>query len=161
MTSVGEVPSTPGGGPLSAWVLRLRGPGLIEQGARYLLVGGAAAISYLGTTTALADVVGLPFQIALAVGFCVGLFVHFTLQRLFVWAHHDEYALPLRHQAARYLVFAGAQYGLTALSTSVLPRTLGLPVELVYLGTVAILISVNFLVFRSVVFHRKATESRH
>jgi putative flippase GtrA len=156
MTSVRQVPGTSSEGALSAWELRLRGPGLLQQGARYLLVGGAAAISYLGTTTVLADVIGLPFQVALAVGFCVGLLVHFTLQRLFVWAHHDQYALPLRHQVVRYLVFAGAQYALTAVSTSVLPRALGLPVDLVYFGTVVILISTNFLVFRNVVFHRKA-----
>lgn len=157
MTIVGQVRSTSGEGAPSVWGLRLRGPGLLKQGARYLLVGGAAAISYLGTTTVLADLIGLPFQVALAVGFGAGLLVHFTLQRLFVWAHHDEYALPLRRQAVRYLVFAGAQYALTAISTSVLPRALGLPVDVVYLGTVVILISTNFLVFRNVVFHRKAT----
>jgi putative flippase GtrA len=157
MTSAGQVPGTSGEGALSAWGLRLRGRGLLEQGARYLLVGGAAAVCYLGTTTVLADVVGFPFQVALVVGFCLGLLVHFTLQRLFVWAHHDEYALPLRHQAVRYLVFAGAQYALTAISTSVLPRALGLPVDLVYFGTVVILISTNFVVYRNVVFHPKAT----
>jgi putative flippase GtrA len=101
----------------------------------------------------LADLVGLPFQVALAIGACAGLLVHFTLQRFFVWAHSDEYALALRHQAARYLAFAGAQYGLTAASTAILPTALGLPVELVYFGTVAILVSMNFLVFRNVIFH--------
>ncbi len=112
-------------------------------------------VIYLGTTTVLADVVGLPFQIALLIGFSVGLSVHFTLQRFFVWAHHEEYALPLNHQAARYLVVAGAQYGLTAASTSVLPAALGLPVDLVYFVTVAALVSVNFLIFRNGVFHPK------
>jgi putative flippase GtrA len=112
-------------------------------------------IIYLGATTVLADVVGLPFQIALAIGACVGLCVHFTLQRFFVWAHREAYALPLHHQAGRYLVVAGAQYGLTAASTSVLPAAFGLPIELVYLGTVAILVSVNFLIFRNSVFHPK------
>jgi putative flippase GtrA len=111
---------------------------------------------YLGTTTVLASVVGMPFQIALIIGACVGLSVHFTLQRFFVWAHHEEYALPLNHQAARYLAVAGAQYGLTAASTLILPAALGLPVELVYLATVAILVSGNFLIFRNTVFHPKA-----
>ena len=76
---------------------------------------------YLGTTTVLADVAGLPFQAALISGFCVALIVHFTLQRNFVWVHEDEFALPLRHQAGRYLVIAGVQYGVTAVSTLVLP----------------------------------------
>jgi putative flippase GtrA len=140
-----------------SWARRLRGSGLLEQAARYVLTGGTVTAIYLGTTTVLADAVGLPFQIALAIGACAGVVVHFTLQRFFVWAHSDEYALALRHQAARYLIFAGAQYGLTAASTAILPTALGLPVELVYLGTVAILVSMNFLVFRNVIFHPKAS----
>lgn len=134
----------------------MQGSGVLAQGARYALTGGTVTIVYLGSTTLLADVAGLPFQVALAIGACIGVSVHFTLQRLFVWAHRDEYALPLRHQAARYLVFAGVQYGLTAISTAVLPAALGLPVELVYLATVALLVSLNFLVFRNVIFHPKA-----
>jgi putative flippase GtrA len=141
---------------LSIWTQRLRGAGLLAQGARYALTGGTVTIVYLGSTTVLADVVGLPFQLALAIGACAGVSVHFTLQRLFVWAHHEEYALPLHRQAARYLVFAGAQYGLTAISTAVLPTVLGLPVYPVYFATVAILVSLNFLVFRNAIFHPKA-----
>jgi putative flippase GtrA len=135
----------------------LRGSGLLEQAARYVLTGGTVTVVYLGTTTVLADAVGLSFQIALAIGACAGVIIHFTLQRFFVWAHSDEYALALHHQAARYLIFAGAQYGLTAASTATLPAVLGLPVELVYLGTVAILVSMNFLVFRNAIFHPKAS----
>ena len=67
---------------------------------RFALSGGTVALVYLATTTVLASVVGLPFQAALAIGFCVGLVVHFTLQRLFVWTHHEEFALPLGHQVA-------------------------------------------------------------
>jgi len=138
-----------------AWRLRLRGSGLLGQGGRYVLAGCTATVVYLGTTTVLADVVGLPFQIALVIGFCVGLVAHFTLQRFFVWAHHEGYALPFNHQAARYLLVAGTQYGLTAASTAVLTWALGLPVEAVYVGTVAVLVSVNFLIFRNGVFHPK------
>jgi putative flippase GtrA len=135
----------------------MRGSGLLGQGARYAMTGGTVAIVYLGVTTMLAGVVGLPFQVALAIGFCAGLSVHFTMQRLFVWAHHEEYALPLHRQATRYLAVAGAQYGLTATSTSVLPGALGVPVELVYLATVAVLMSVTFVIFRHGVFHPKTT----
>jgi putative flippase GtrA len=120
------------------------------------MAGGTVTMVYLGTTTLLADAEGLAFQVALAIGACTGLLVHFTLQRFFVWAHRDEYALALPHQAARYLVFAGVQYGLTAASTATLPTALGLPVDLVYFGTVAILVSMNFLVFRNMIFHPKA-----
>jgi putative flippase GtrA len=135
----------------------LRGPGLLGQGTRYALTGGTVAVVYLGTTTVLASVAGLPFQVALAIGYCAGLLVHFSMQRFFVWAHHEEYALPFHHQAVRYLAVAGAQYGLTATSTSVLPGVLGAPVEFVYLATVAVLMSVTFVIFRHGVFHPKTT----
>lgn len=150
-----RAPGAPALRGLSVWTERLRGSGVLAQGARYALTGGTVTIVYLGSTTLLSSVVGLPFQVALAIGACIGVSVHFTLQRFFVWAHRDEYALPLRHQAVRYLVFAGVQYGLTALSTAVLPAALGLSVELVYLGTVALLVSLNFLVFRNMIFHSK------
>ncbi len=122
---------------------------------RFVLAGGTVALVYLTTTIVLAEVVGMPFQVALAIGFCVGLAVHFTLQRMFVWTHHEEFALPLHHQAGRYLIVAGVQYGVTVASTSLLPTALGVPTEIVYLVTVAVLVSVNFLVFRQRVFHAK------
>lgn len=136
--------------------LRSHESGLLGQGARFVLAGGTVMLVYLTTTTVLADVVGLPFQVALAVGFCVGLIVHFTLQRTFVWAHEEEFALPLHHQAARYLSVAGVQYGVTAASTSLLPGALGAPTEIVYLATVAAVTATNFLVFRHGIFHPKA-----
>jgi putative flippase GtrA len=101
----------------------------------------------------LADVVGMPFQAALGIGFCIGLMVHFTLQRVFVWTHHEEFALPLHHQVGRYLVVAAAQYGVTAASTSVVPTMLDIPTEIVYLVTVAVVLGTNFLVFRNGIFH--------
>jgi putative flippase GtrA len=133
------------------------GAGLAGQGVRYALAGGVVAGVYLGVTTVLADVLGLRFQVALVIGFCCGVSVHFTLQRLFVWAHREEFALPFRHQASRYLVVAGAQYGLTAASTSLLPAALGLSTELVYVATVGALVCVNFLVFRNGVFHARTS----
>ena len=136
---------------------RLRGPesGLLGQGARFALSGGTVAVVYLATTTILADVAGLPFQAALAIGFSVGLVVHFTLQRLFVWAHHDEFALPLHHQLGRYLAAAAVQYGVTAASTGLLPSALGVSTEIVYLATFAVVVCTNFLVFRNGIFHAK------
>jgi putative flippase GtrA len=142
-------------------VRALRGheSGLLGQGTRFAIAGATVMVVYLTTTTVLADVAGLPFELALAIGFCVGLMVHFTLQRRFVWVHAEEFALPLRHQAARYLVVAGIQYGLTAASTAVLPRALGLPTEVVYLATVAAITATNFVVFRNGIFHPKETMS--
>lgn len=135
----------------------LRDPnsGLLGQGVRFAAAGGLVAATYLGVTLLLADLAGLHFQVALLIGFGCGLTLQFTLQRLFVWAHAEQFALPLHHQVGRYLLLAGAQYGLTAASTSLLPGLLGLPTELVYLATAALLVSANFLIFRHGVFHAK------
>jgi putative flippase GtrA len=127
--------------------------GLVGQGVRFALTGTFVALVYLLTTTCLALVV--PFQIALAGGFCLAICVHFSLQRLFVWGHRDGFALPLHHQAGRYLLVAGTQYGITAASTALLPRVLGLSTEVVYLLTVLIVTSSNFIVFRNGVFHSR------
>jgi len=143
-----------------AQTLKTPESGLLGQGVRFALVGGTVALIYLTTTTVLAEVVGMPFQAALAIGFCVGLVVHFTLQRTFVWIHHEEFALPLHHQAGRYLAVAAVQYGVTAASTSLFPAALGLPVEIVYLATVAAIVITNFLVFRHGIFHSKPVTAK-
>ena len=135
--------------------LRTPDSGILGQGVRFALAGGTVMLVYLTTTIVLADVFGLPFQAALAIGFCVALMVHFTLQRFFVWTHHEEFALPLRHQLGRYLTVAGVQYGVTAASTSLLPSALNVPTEVVYLMTVAVILCTNFVVFRHGIFHAK------
>jgi putative flippase GtrA len=139
-----------------AHALRAPDPGILRQGIRFALAGGTVALVYLTTTTVLAEVFGVPFQAALAIGFSAGLLVHFTLQRLFVWTHHEEFALPLHHQVGRYLTLSAAQYGVTAASTALLPAALNVSAEAVYLATVAVLVSANFLVFRHGIFHARA-----
>jgi putative flippase GtrA len=131
-------------------------PGLQAQGVRYALVGTLVAGVYLLTTSFFAEVVGLPFEVALSIGFVFAITVHFTLQRTFVWVHEQGFALPLQRQARRYLAVAGTQYALTGLSTSLLPGALGLTTEVVYLATVAVLTIANFLLFRHVVFRPEA-----
>lgn len=133
----------------------LRGQ-LAGQGLRFLISGGFVALVYTGTTTLLAEVVGIPFQVAIAIGFTIGLATHFTLQRVFVWAHADGFALPLGHQLARYLALAAVQYGLTALSTATLPKALVVSTEIVYLATVAVISVANFALFRLHVFRPAA-----
>ncbi len=135
--------------------LRSPSSGVLGQSARFVVAGGVVVTIYVSTTTVLADVVGLHFQIALAIGFATGLAVQFNLYRLFVWAHHEEFALPLHHQAGLFLAAAAVNYGLTATSTSLLPAALGVPTEVVYLGTVATLPIINFLVLRRRIFHHK------
>jgi len=132
---------------------RARHAQLAGQGVRFAASGGAVALVYVATTTLLAEVIGVPFEIALAVGFSLAIATHFTLQRMFVWTHAEGFALPLRQQALRYLPVAGMQYALTAAATAVLPRLLGVRTEIVYLCAAALLSVINFFVFRTRVFH--------
>jgi putative flippase GtrA len=138
-----------------ATIRHLRSPhsGLIGQLARYGAAGGFVTLVYLTITTVLSQVVGLPFEVALAIGFVCALALHFNLQRLFVWIHHEEFALPIRQQVGRYLAMACTQYAITALSTAVLPSATGLPTEVIYLLTLAVVTIAGFLLMRFVIFH--------
>lgn len=143
-----------------AFLRDIRSPdwGLAGQGVRFVISGTIVAFVYVGVTTVLHDVFSLRFQIALAIGFLAGVSLHFTLQRFFVWRHYEKFALRAHHQAARYLAVCGAQYGVTALSTSQLPGLVGIPVEVVYLATMLAVAGVNFVVFRGRVFHADAAQ---
>jgi putative flippase GtrA len=138
-------------------VRRLLAPdaGILGQWVRFAMVGGVSALISLLTTTLLALFAGIPFQVALTIGFLLGMAFHFTMQRMFVWASRDGFALPFHHQAGRYLSLAAAQYVVTSAATLLLPRVLGLPAEIVYLVTVVLLAVANFLVYRHGVFHAK------
>ncbi len=145
----------------AARTLRSPSSGVLGQGVRFLFAGGIVVVVYVTTTTVLADVVGLHFQVALLIGFAVAMLVQFNLYRVFVWAHHEEFALPVHHQVGRYLAAAGVNYGLTAAATAVLPGVLGVPTEAVYLVMVAALPVMNFVVLRYVIFHAKAPAGDH
>ena len=139
--------------------LRTPESGVLGQLVRYSLGGCTTASVYLISTTLLALVVGLPFEVALIIGFCLAIVVSFSLHRGFVWVHHEEFALPFRHQFGRYISVALTQYGLTATSVALLPGALGLPTEAVYLATALLLTPANFLIFRNGVFHARASVS--
>jgi putative flippase GtrA len=145
-----------------AFLRDVRSPewGIAGQGFRFALSGVVVASVYVAVTTLLHDAFMLPFQLALVLGFTGSVCLHFTLQRLFVWRHHQQFALALHRQAARYLCVCGTQYGITALSTSRLPGPLGLPVEVVYLATMCSIAGFNFVVFRGRIFHPNAGPSR-
>jgi putative flippase GtrA len=134
--------------------------GIAGQAVRFALSGGTVAVVYVTVTTVLHDLLAVPFQTALAIGFVVSVALNFTLQRVFVWRHFDGFALAARHQAVRYLCMSAGQYGLTVLFTSRLPSLLGAPVEVVYLATMIALAATNFLVLRHRVFHTEPPSSR-
>lgn len=126
---------------------------LRRQGLRFVLVGGLVFGIYVGTTSLLAEVIGLPFEVSLAIGFTLAIATHFSLQRLYVWRHVSAYALPLHQQVVRYMAMAALQYGLTAAITGTVPHALGVSPEVVYLPTVVLITATNFLIFRSRIFH--------
>ena len=127
--------------------------GRLGQGVRFAIAGAVVTVVYVTTTTVLAQVFGVAFQVALAVGYVLGLCVHFTLQRVFVWVHHEEFVLSVHQQAGRYLLLAGLQYGVTAAAVAVFPSLLGLSSQIVYFGAVIVVTAANFLIFGSRVFH--------
>lgn len=148
-------PNRPGAGRVRALISHLRSPrsGLLGQLVRFGVTGGLVTVVYLLITTVLSQVAGLPFELALAIGFVSAILLHFTLQRLFVWVNDEGFALEFRVQVGRYLLMAGAQYGFTALSTAILPGELGVHTELVYLATMAVATTTGFLVMRFIIFH--------
>jgi len=136
-------------------VLRIR-PGelsVFARAVRFAFAGGVVAGVYLLVTLLLSRAAGLPFQLALVLGFATALMTHFTLQRFFVWAHHEEFALPLQAQAGRYLAISLTQYGVTAAVTATVPNALHVSTDLVYVAVTAIITVVNFTLFRTRVFH--------
>jgi putative flippase GtrA len=145
-----------------AFLRDIRSPewGLVGQGIRFALSGVTVAVVYVTVTTVLHVALTVPFQIALLIGFSVSVALHFTLQRVFVWRHHEKFTLAVHDQAARYLGVCAVQYGITALSTSQLPNAVGLPVEVVYLMTMFAAASLNFVVFRGRIFHHGSRHKR-
>lgn len=141
--------------PFGQSVLSIRSldSGILGQGIRFASVGVVVTLIYVTTTTVLTDIFGVPFQLALAFGLATAICVHFTLQRLFVWVHHAQFALGVRGQLSRYLPVAGIQYAITATSTLLLPGALDVSVTIVYLVITPTLTVVNFLFFRRRVFH--------
>lgn len=123
------------------------------QGLRFIASGGVVATVYIATTSLLGAVLGLPFALAIAIGFIVAISLHFTLQRIFVWDRERNFALPIRRQVIRYLLVAAVQYGVTAAGTAALRALFELPGEIAYLMTAAVVSASNFFAMRSHVFH--------
>lgn len=126
---------------------------IFGQGLRYMLAGVVVTLVYLLTTAALSDIVGIPVQVSLIAGFTAAVGIHFILQRLFVWARSTPFVLGVRKQMGRYALVVVCQYGVTAVSTSLLPGALGVPAVAIYLTVPFVLTTVNFIIFQSRVFH--------
>jgi len=138
----------------SARVTELRKSGSLGPVVvRYALGGGTSAAVYIGLTLLLSGPGQINIQIAIPVAYVCALVVHFSLQRWFVWAHHEEYALAPHVQAGRYLLVAFAQYAFTAVCTAVLPPILGVSEQVVYVVCALLAAGLAFLALRFAVFH--------
>jgi putative flippase GtrA len=120
--------------------------------ARFGLSGGVVALVNTGSMTVLVAGFSIRPQIALILSYALGLTVHFTLNRQWVFSSEDAYHLHLTVQGMRYISSAAMIYGLTALALATLPGSLDVPSLGVYYVTVIALSFVNFFVLRSFVF---------
>ena len=126
---------------------RLASPdaGRLGQGIRFAIAGAVVTVVYVATTTLLVQVFGVDFQVALATGYLLGLCFHFTLQRVFVWVHHEEFVLSLASRqgatspgGAPVRAHRGRRR-VAALSRTVRPG--------VYFAAVVVVTAANFLIF--------------
>jgi putative flippase GtrA len=142
-------------GQITAALVWIRRPehGLLGQGIRYGIAGATVALVSLGGTIGLAEGVGLPYEAAFGIAFTTAVITHFSLQRYFVWSHHEDFALPVHLQVARYLPIALANYGLVAIALAVLPRALDVSSLPVFLTATLLTTLLCFLLFRTSVFH--------
>jgi putative flippase GtrA len=118
-----------------------------------VIAGAAVAAIYIALTLVLAELLGLPFQAALAFAFATAVGCHFVLQRFFVWRRQDRFRLPWRQQASRYLLVVGAQYGAAAAVTATIPAALEVPLWAVYIVWTFLASVAAFLIFGRKVFH--------
>jgi putative flippase GtrA len=147
----------PEGGPPVGWVHRARhlrtSSAGHHQALRFVLSGGTVAVVYLGLGLLLSGPFGVPIQIAIPVSYVVSVLFNYSMQRWFVFAHSDAFALSPQAQFVRYVQIGAAQYVLTALATAVLPDVLGLDEQVVYVATALIAAAITFVVLRLIVFH--------
>lgn len=125
---------------------------------RYGVAGAIVAGVYLGIPLLLNGVLGVPIEVAIPLAYLLAITLHFNLQRHFVFAHVDRFALSARRQIGRYVVIGAIQYPTTALATAFLPGLLGVS-ERVMFVIITLCISVAFfLVLRGHVFHPSGEE---
>jgi putative flippase GtrA len=130
-----------------------RSPAPRHQAARFVLSGGTVAVAYLGLGLLLSGPAGLPIQIAIPISYVLSVLLNYTLQRHFVFAHSEGFALSPKAQFLRYVQVGAVQYAFTALTTAVLPGPLGVSEQVVYVASALIAAVITFILLRFVVFH--------
>jgi putative flippase GtrA len=123
---------------------------------RYGISGAVVACLYLGGPIAVNAAFDWPLQAMIPVAYVLAAMLHFTLQRIFVFRHIEQFALSTRTQAARFVSVGAVQYPTTALGTLLLPAILGVPDRVAFLAISMTFSLCFFLFIRSRVFHAAA-----
>jgi len=124
---------------------------------RYLVVGGAAAISEYGSFLLLFMVFNVWLWLANAVSYALGLLTSFWLNRLWVFRHKQKvYQKKLNHQFVLYVTMASVNLFLTLLIVAYL-KHLGVKPVVGKLLAMAITSIWNFIIFRSFIFMHQDT----
>jgi putative flippase GtrA len=126
-----------------------------HQALRYVVSGGVVTVANLGLGLLLSGPLGIPIQIAICIAFVASLLLNYTLQRLFVFADRESFALAGASQFTRYIQLGAAQYVFTALATAVLPGLLGVSQQVVFVAAALFAAAVTFVVLRLAVFHAR------
>lgn len=120
---------------------------------RYGVAGATVAGVYLSIPLVLNGVLGVPIQVAIPLAYLLAVTLHFNLQRHFVFAHVDRFALPFRRQVGRYVAIGAIQYPTTALAMAFLPGLLGVSERVIFVMITLCISAATFLVLRGHVFH--------
>jgi putative flippase GtrA len=118
---------------------------------RFVLTGALVGCTNLGLVTAMV-LLGVDIQVALAVAYLVGLTVHFTLNRQWVFASDEGYAAHFTIQGVRYLCTAALSYAVTAVAVAVLPEVLGIPQLAAFFLITGAVACVSFVILHVWVF---------
>jgi putative flippase GtrA len=124
------------------------------QLVRFGVTGALVFGVYTGGTLLLSGPLGIPIVVAIGISLIVAIAVNFTLQRHFVFADHDEFALGTRHQFSRYTLIALCNYLLTSLIVTFVPKATGASEQVVFVVTALVMSLVTFTVVRGWIFHR-------
>jgi putative flippase GtrA len=122
---------------------------------RYGIAGISVALLTIGLPILLNSQFGFPLEACIPFTYVLGVVLQFTLQRVFVFRHVTEFALPIRRQILWYLVIIAIQYPTNAAATALLPSWLGLSERLVYIGVTPSIAVLTLLFLRANVFHAR------
>src|SRR4051812_34831471 len=70
-----------------------RSPASHHQALRFVVSGATVAVVYLGLGLLLSGPLGVPIQVAIPVSYVLSVLLNYTLQRTFVFAHSETFAL--------------------------------------------------------------------